>query len=106
MSVLLNPSQQLSFQSTCSMAGSLYRAQLLGIGPLTSLVKRSLSISNPNNEPVAFKVKTTAPKVRMAAHNPHWRSLEPQLYCVRPNSGRIEPNDTVDVLGTRLRALL
>ncbi|KZW01521.1 VAMP-associated protein [Exidia glandulosa HHB12029] len=65
MSVQLDPAQQLSFQR-----------------PLTSLIKRSLSISNPNKEPVAFKVKTTAPK----------------LYCVRPNSGRIEPNDTVDVL--------
>ncbi|EJD50626.1 VAMP-associated protein [Auricularia subglabra TFB-10046 SS5] len=65
MSVSLNPAQQLSFQR-----------------PLTSLVKRTLSISNPNPQPVAFKVKTTAPK----------------LYCVRPNSGRIEPNEMVDVL--------
>ncbi|KAH7103345.1 VAMP-associated protein [Auriculariales sp. MPI-PUGE-AT-0066] len=65
MSVALNPSQQLTFSR-----------------PLTVLVKRSLSISNPSDTPVAFKVKTTAPK----------------LYCVRPNAGRIEPNETVDVL--------
>ena len=32
-------------------------------GPLTTLVKRTLTISNPNVQPVAFKVKTTAPKV-------------------------------------------
>lgn len=38
---------------------------------------------NPNPEPVAFKVKTTAPK----------------QYCVRPNSGRIEANGSVDVQG-------
>ena len=32
-------------------------------GPLTNLVKRSLVITNNNSQPVAFKVKTTAPKV-------------------------------------------
>lgn len=36
---------------------------------------------NPNSTPVAFKVKTTAPK----------------LYCVRPNSGRIEAGQDVEV---------
>jgi len=50
---------------------------------LTQLVKRSLQVSNPNNQPVAFKVKTTAPK----------------QYCVRPNSGRIEPGEKVEVQG-------
>ncbi|KAI9624485.1 hypothetical protein KEM48_008810 [Puccinia striiformis f. sp. tritici PST-130] len=39
--------------------------------PLTQLVKRILTVSNPNPQPIAFKVKTTAPK----------------QYCVRPNSG-------------------
>ena len=32
-------------------------------GPLTTHVKRTLAITNPNSQPVAFKVKTTAPKV-------------------------------------------
>jgi hypothetical protein len=36
---------------------------------------------NPHPDPVAFKVKTTAPK----------------QYCVRPNSGRIEPGKAVEV---------
>lgn len=53
----------------------------LSPGPLTQLVKRSLQVSNPNNQPVAFKVKTTAPK----------------QYCVRPNSGRIEPGEKIEV---------
>ena len=43
--------------------------------PLTQVVKKSLYVTNSNSQPVAFKVKTTAPK----------------QYCVRPNSGRIEP---------------
>lgn len=40
-----------------------------------------MTVANPNNQPVAFKVKTTAPK----------------QYCVRPNSGRIEPGEKVEV---------
>lgn len=64
MSVELEPSSQLGFHR-----------------PLTQLVKRTLTITNSNPQPVAFKVKTTAPK----------------QYCVRPNSGRIEPNERVEV---------
>ncbi|KAF8957253.1 PapD-like protein [Flammula alnicola] len=64
MSVSLNPSNALGFRR-----------------PLTTLVKRSLTITNNNPQPVAFKVKTTAPK----------------LYCVRPNSGRVEPGESIDV---------
>ncbi|SNX83287.1 related to SCS2 - required for inositol metabolism [Melanopsichium pennsylvanicum] len=64
MSVELNPHVQLGFPR-----------------PLTQLVKRTLTVSNPNNQPVAFKVKTTAPK----------------QYCVRPNSGRIEPGEKVEI---------
>ncbi|KAJ3825072.1 PapD-like protein [Lentinula raphanica] len=64
MSVFLNPSNSLGFNR-----------------PLTTLVKRALTITNPHAQPVAFKVKTTAPK----------------LYCVRPNSGRIEPGSSVEV---------
>jgi len=64
MSVSLSPSNALGFNR-----------------PLTTLVKRSLTITNHNAQPVAFKVKTTAPK----------------LYCVRPNSGRVEPGQSIDV---------
>ncbi|QRV77312.1 hypothetical protein RhiJN_05327 [Ceratobasidium sp. AG-Ba] len=64
MSVQLNPSNQLGFNR-----------------PLTQVVRRTLTVTNHNPQPVAFKVKTTAPK----------------LYCVRPNSGVIEPGDSVDV---------
>jgi len=64
MSVELAPSSQLGFHR-----------------PLTQLVKRTLSVANTNSQPVAFKVKTTAPK----------------QYCVRPNSGRIEPGERVEV---------
>ncbi|CAG8670420.1 7604_t:CDS:2, partial [Ambispora leptoticha] len=49
--------------------------------PFTQLVKEILTVRNPNHEPVAFKVKTTAPK----------------QYCVRPNSGRIEAGQSVSV---------
>jgi hypothetical protein len=49
--------------------------------PFTVEVSQVLKIKNPNSSPVAFKVKTTAPK----------------QYCVRPNSGRIEPGHEVEV---------
>ncbi|KAL0580623.1 phosphatidylinositol-binding protein scs2 [Marasmius crinis-equi] len=64
MSVYLNPSSSLGFNR-----------------PLTVLVKRTLTITNPHDQPVAFKVKTTAPK----------------LYCVRPNSGKVEPGQSAEV---------
>ncbi|KAF9498976.1 VAMP-associated protein [Pleurotus eryngii] len=64
MSVSLNPSSSLGFKR-----------------PFDNVVKQSLRISNHNTLPVAFKVKTTAPK----------------HYCVRPNSGRVEPGETVEV---------
>ncbi|KIO16909.1 hypothetical protein M407DRAFT_246885 [Tulasnella calospora MUT 4182] len=64
MSVLIDPSSQLGFHR-----------------PLTQTVKKTIIVRNSNAQPVAFKVKTTAPK----------------LYCVRPNSGRIEPGQSVEV---------
>ncbi|KAG8778896.1 phosphatidylinositol-binding protein scs2 [Serendipita sp. 397] len=67
MSVSLDPSSQLAFRK-----------------PFNTLGKQILHIYNNNAQPVAFKVKTTAPK----------------LYCVRPNAGRIEPGMHVDVSGT------
>ncbi|KAG0305537.1 phosphatidylinositol-binding protein scs2 [Dissophora globulifera] len=50
-------------------------------GPLTESIKESLIIRNPTQLPIAFKVKTTAPK----------------QYCVRPNSGRIEAGQELEV---------
>jgi len=64
MSVTLQPSNSLGFHR-----------------PLTQNVKRSLHITNPNADPISYKIKTTAPK----------------LYCVRPNSGKVEPGQTVEV---------
>ncbi|CAF9913399.1 MAG: hypothetical protein GOMPHAMPRED_007890 [Gomphillus americanus] len=49
--------------------------------PFLHEVTQILKLTNPNNDPVAFKVKTTAPK----------------QYCVRPNSGHIEPGKSVEV---------
>ncbi|KAI4753327.1 VAMP-associated protein [Aureobasidium sp. EXF-3400] len=49
--------------------------------PFTHEVAQVLRLYNKNSDPVAFKVKTTAPK----------------QYCVRPNSGRIEPGQDVEV---------
>ncbi|KAF9964923.1 phosphatidylinositol-binding protein scs2 [Mortierella alpina] len=64
MSIELDPSSQLSFRR-----------------PLTEAIKETLVIRNPTQLPIAFKVKTTAPK----------------QYCVRPNSGRVEAGQELKV---------
>ncbi|KAJ9066350.1 phosphatidylinositol-binding protein scs2, variant 2 [Entomophthora muscae] len=64
MSITLEPPSQLFFER-----------------PLTVSASETLTLTNPESEPVAFKVKTTSPK----------------QYCVRPNSGKIEPGEKVEV---------
>lgn len=50
-------------------------------GSFTAVVTANLKLTNPTEKKVCFKVKTTAPK----------------RYCVRPNSGFVEPNGVVEV---------
>nr|XP_015209178.1 PREDICTED: vesicle-associated membrane protein-associated protein A isoform X1 [Lepisosteus oculatus] len=50
-------------------------------GPFTDVVTTNLKLKNPSERKVCFKVKTTAPR----------------RYCVRPNSGVIEPGSSVTV---------
>ncbi|KAI9729916.1 MAG: phosphatidylinositol-binding protein scs2 [Claussenomyces sp. TS43310] len=63
------------------MSVEIFPAELGFRRPFQQEVSQTLKINNPNHTPVAFKVKTTAPK----------------QYCVRPNSGRIEPGKAVEV---------
>jgi len=50
-------------------------------GPFTEIVVSDLKLTNPSEQRVCFKVKTTAPK----------------RYCVRPNSGIIDSGASVTV---------
>ncbi|KAM4727876.1 vesicle-associated membrane protein-associated protein A-like [Anableps anableps] len=50
-------------------------------GPFTDVVTANLKLKNPSDRRVCFKVKTTAPR----------------RYCVRPNSGVIDPGATVNI---------
>ncbi|OLN86437.1 Vesicle-associated membrane protein-associated protein C16G5.05c [Colletotrichum chlorophyti] len=63
------------------MSVDIEPAELSFRRPFTVEVAQILRIKNPNQTPIAFKVKTTAPK----------------QYCVRPNSGRVEPGQDVEV---------
>jgi len=65
MSVSLNPSNALGFRSIFFFYRFISNHLLIFFepGPFNILVKRSLTITNHNPQPVAFKVKTTAPKV-------------------------------------------
>lgn len=42
-----------------------------------------IKLTNPSNDRITFKVKTTVPK----------------RYCVRPSCGIVEPSETVNVAG-------
>ncbi|XP_050954532.1 vesicle-associated membrane protein-associated protein A [Labeo rohita] len=50
-------------------------------GPFTDVVTTNLKLRNPSDKRVCFKVKTTAPR----------------RYCVRPNSGIVDPGATVTI---------
>lgn len=50
-------------------------------GPFDDYVSVSLTIRNPTAKRIAFKIKTTAPK----------------RYCVKPNSGVLDPDQTMKV---------
>ncbi|XP_058497674.1 VAMP (vesicle-associated membrane protein)-associated protein A, like [Solea solea] len=50
-------------------------------GPFTDVITTNLKLKNPSDRRVCFKVKTTAPR----------------RYCVRPNSGVIDPGATVNI---------
>lgn len=54
-------------------------------GPFEDFVSVSLMIKNPTEKRIAFKIKTTAPK----------------RYCVKPNSGVLDPSQSMKVNGIR-----
>jgi hypothetical protein len=55
--------------------------ELTFIGPFTNAVSAVMTLRNPSDRKVCFKIKTTAPK----------------RYCVKPNSGVISAKETVQV---------
>lgn len=59
-------------------------------GPFTEVVQTEMKLTNPSNKKVCFKVKTTAPK----------------RYCVRPNSGILDPGTSAAVSGYFLQMIL
>jgi MSP (Major sperm protein) domain len=51
-------------------------------GPFHTTVTTSLTLTNPTDKVIMFKIKTTVPK----------------RYCVRPNCGTLDPKDTAEIL--------
>ncbi len=70
--------------SSTSVLTSFPRSLPPSTGPFNTVVTSKLTLRNPMNDQVIFKVKTTAPK----------------QYCVRPNSGVIGPQDETQIAGT------
>ena len=58
--------------------------ELTFVGPFSSAVSAVMTLKNPSERKVCFKIKTTAPK----------------RYCVKPNSGVIDPKEVVQIAGT------
>lgn len=58
--------------------------ELVFHGPFTQAVSSVMKLTNPSSKKVCFKIKTTAPK----------------RYCVKPNSGVIDPDQTVEIAVT------
>ena len=50
-------------------------------GPFVTAVTSSMKLKNPSDKKVCFKIKTTAPK----------------RYCVKPNSGVVDPTSEVQI---------
>ena len=57
--------------------------ELTFTGPFTQAVSSYMKLINPSEKKVCFKIKTTAPK----------------RYCVKPNSGVVDPNTEVQIAG-------
>jgi len=57
---------------------------LIFLGPFTEPIQTVLTLKNPSDKKVAFKIKTTAPK----------------RYCVRPNCGELAPKEKTEISGT------
>lgn len=55
----------------------------VSVGPFNDVITANLVLRNPSSKTVLFKVKTTAPK----------------QYCVRPNSGVLEPGKDQTIAG-------
>jgi len=55
--------------------------ELTFTGPFTQAVHSYMKLKNPSDRKVCFKIKTTAPK----------------RYCVKPNSGVVDPNSEVQI---------
>ena len=51
------------------------------LGPFNVSVMSYMRLTNPSDKKILFKIKTTAPK----------------KYCVRPNSGALDPKHTIEV---------
>lgn len=62
--LIIDPSQELKFR-----------------GPFTQPVTSHMSLKNPTDKKIAFKIKTTAPK----------------KYCVRPNCGVVDAKSSVEI---------
>ena len=63
--------------------------QELKIGPFTNPVSAVMTLKNPSDRKICFKIKTTIVCLN--------KTKGPKPYCVKPNSGMIEPRKMVQI---------
>lgn len=79
----LNYAQYVKCMLRCRICD--YNLSLV-LGPFNVPVTSFMKLTNPSDKRVMFKIKTTAPK----------------KYCVRPNSGILEPRSATDIASKNL----
>lgn len=60
------------------------------LGPFNQAITSYMLLKNPTEHAILFKIKTTAPK----------------RYCVRPNSGLLEANQSLEVASKQNKLFL
>lgn len=79
-----SPGQVLQIEPTSGMVleGMFWICSIIKkLGPFLDVIPFSITLKNPTDTLVGFKVKTTAPK----------------CYCVRPSTGYVDPFSSAEV---------
>lgn len=76
----------MELQTVCYICIVVWNNVSLVLGPFTVPVTSFMKLTNPSDKRVMFKIKTTAPK----------------KYCVRPNSGILEPHTATEIASKNL----
>ncbi len=101
MSVQLDP-PELGFRSMCPKQIVLRSVRLTESGPFTHEVTQLLRLSNPNGDPIAFKVISPMPfiffvSMMLTGHNTTGQNHCSKTVCLRSNGRRLALTAALDI---------